>query len=82
VDIPSSLLRALEQRSPSLVITADDVSNMEEEKIGALLFSVAVYLKSSPGEIRELIINGVNILPTLMNTYSVALQVCSYCYIP
>lgn len=52
---------------------------MEEDKSAALLFNIAVYLKGSPAEIRELQLCSIHIQSALMNTYSVALQVLLFC---
>jgi len=56
-------------------LNEEDIINKEEEEINNFLFSIAVYIKNNPINIKALHINSVSIPESLMNTYSVALQV-------
>jgi len=75
VKIPPAMLLNLERREPTMSLSYDDLQDLDEELIQALLFSIAVFIKGNPVFIKELIIDSINIPATLMNTYSVALQV-------
>jgi len=70
--VPSSLLLNLETHQ-SLVLTANDIKDKEE--VQGLLFSIAVYLKANPSKVKSLSIDSIAIPISLLNTYSVALQV-------
>ena len=67
------MLSGFEHHQQILTLSNKDVEAHED--IQGLLFSIAIYLKTNPSQIKSLIIDSIEIPVPLINTYSVALQV-------
>ena len=75
IDIPLSLKQSLQSCAGQLAIRREDVKGMSKEKTQELLFAIAVLIQNNARSISKLQIRNVPISGSLMNTFSVALQV-------
>jgi len=75
LQIPEIIQAQLTHPTGELTFSQSDCANFSPESLQDLLFAVAVLIQNSPKFITKFSMNNVKIPTSLMNTYSVALQV-------
>ena len=73
VTVPKSLLASIQKNSQDFILSAEDLTDNNHEKIQDLLFSIAVYVESNPQQIKKLAIRHISI-PTGINELLIVLH--------